>query len=129
MSWQLAWFALLSAVLAAGFGWYERSRPAAKVVGLVAALAALATVGRIAFAPIPNVKPTTDIVLFAGYALGPVPGFMVGTVAALASNVFFGQGPWTPWQMLGWGIAGVIGGLLAAVAGRDLGRLPLAAAC
>ena len=51
-----------------------------------------ATVGRIAFAPIPNVKPTTDIALFAGYALGPVPGFAVGAVAALASNVFFGQG-------------------------------------
>ena len=48
-------------------------------------------------------KPTTDIALFAGYALGPVPGFAVGAVAALASNVFFGQGPWTPWQMVGWG--------------------------
>ncbi len=55
MTWQLASFALLSIVLAAGFGWYERSRPPAKVVALVAALAALATIGRIAFAPIPNV--------------------------------------------------------------------------
>ena len=129
MTWQLASFALLSVVLAAGFGWYERSRPPAKVVALVAALAALATIGRIAFAPIPNVKPTTDIALFAGYALGPIPGFAVGAVAALASNFFFGQGPWTPWQMLGWGTAGVIGGLLAKLAGRDLGRVPLAIAC
>ena len=129
MTWQLASFALLSLVLAAGFGWYERSRPPAKVVALVAALAALATIGRIAFAPIPNVKPTTDIALFAGYALGPVPGFAVGAVAALASNFFFGQGPWTPWQMLGWGVAGVIGGLVAKLAGRELGRLPLAIAC
>jgi energy-coupling factor transport system substrate-specific component len=76
------------------------------------------------------VKPTTDIALFAGYALGPVPGFAVGAVAALASNVFFGQGPWTPWQMVGWGGAGVLGGLLAWATGRrELGRWPLAAAC
>jgi energy-coupling factor transport system substrate-specific component len=129
MTWQLASFVVVAAVLALGFGWYEHSRPPAKVLALVAALAALATVGRIAFAPIPNVKPTSDIALFAGYALGPVPGFAVGAIAALASNVFFGQGPWTPWQMLGWGIAGVLGGVLAAVAGRDLGRIPLAAAC
>jgi energy-coupling factor transport system substrate-specific component len=129
MSWQLASSALLALVLTFGFAWFERSRPPAKVVALVAALAALATVGRIAFAPIPNVKPTTDIALFAGYALGPVPGFMVGSVAALVSNIFFGQGPWTPWQMLGWGLAGVTGGVLARVAGRELGRWPLAAAC
>src|SRR4051794_14584842 len=129
MSWQLASFAVLAAILAAGFGWYEHSRPPAKVLALVAALAALGTVGRIAFAATPNVKPTTDIALFAGYALGPVPGFAVGAVSALVSNFFFGQGPWTPWQMLGWGLAGVIGGVLAAVAGRDLGRVPLAAAC
>ena len=52
----------------------------------------------------PNVKPTTDIVLLAGYALGGAPGFAVGAVAALASNLFFGQGPWTPWQMAAWGL-------------------------
>ncbi|MEA2429751.1 MAG: energy-coupling factor transport system substrate-specific component, partial [Thermoleophilaceae bacterium] len=130
MNWQLASFLVLVVVLGLGFAWYERSRPSAKVLSLVAALAALATVGRIAFAPIPNVKPTTDIALFAGYALGPVPGFAVGAVAALASNVFFGQGPWTPWQMVGWGGAGVLGGLLAWATGRrEIGRWPLAAAC
>ena len=129
MNWQIASFVLLCVVLAAGFAWYERSRPPAKVLSLVAALAALATVGRIAFAPIPNVKPTTDIALFAGYALGPVPGFAVGAVAALASNVFFGQGPWTPWQMVGWGGAGLLGGLVAWAFGRDLGRWKLAGAC
>jgi energy-coupling factor transport system substrate-specific component len=129
VNWQIASFVLLCLVLAAGFAWYERSRPPAKVLSLVAALAALATVGRIAFAPIPNVKPTTDIALFAGYALGPVPGFAVGAVAALASNVFFGQGPWTPWQMVGWGGAGLLGGLVARAFGRDLGRWRLAGAC
>jgi energy-coupling factor transport system substrate-specific component len=129
VNWQLASFVLLAVVLAAGFAWYERSQPPAKVLSLVAALAALGTVGRIAFAPIPNVKPTTDIALFAGFALGPVPGFAVGATAALASNVFFGQGPWTPWQMLAWGMCGALGGLLRKAVGRDLGRWPLAFAC
>ena len=78
MSWELASFLILGAVLLAGFAWYERSRPPAQVVALVAALAALAIAGRIAFAAFPNVKPTTDIVVFAGYALGGAPGFAVG---------------------------------------------------
>ena len=93
MTWQASSLAVLALVLAGGFAWYERRRPPAEVVALVATLAALAVVGRLAFAAIPNVKPTTDIVLFAGYALGPIPGFVVGAVTALASNVFLGQGP------------------------------------
>ncbi|HET9199034.1 MAG TPA: prenyltransferase/squalene oxidase repeat-containing protein [Solirubrobacterales bacterium] len=112
----------------AGFAWYERSRPPAQVVALVAALAALAIAGRIAFAAFPNVKPTTDIVIFAGYALGGAPGFAVGAFTALVSNFWFGQGPWTPWQMAGWGLCGVLGALLA-LGGRDAGRLALAATC
>src|SRR5215204_2486929 len=113
MSWQAASLALLGIALACGFAWYERDRPPARVVALVATLAALAVVGRLAFAAVPNVKPTTDIVLFAGYALGAVPGFAVGAVTAVVSNVFFSQGPWTPWQMVGWGAVGVGGALLA----------------
>ncbi len=130
MSWQLGTYAILGVILAVGFGWYERRRPPARVVALVAALAALAVVGRLAFAPIPNVKPTTDIVLFAGYALGGVPGFVVGAITALASNVFFGQGPWTAWQMVAWGGVGAGGALLARVMrGREPNRWQLAAAC
>jgi energy-coupling factor transport system substrate-specific component len=129
VSWVLASFLLLGLALTAGFAWYERSHPSARVLALVATLAALAALGRIAFAPLPNVKPTTDIVLLTGYVLGGAPGFAVGAVAALASNVFFGQGPWTPWQMAGWGIAGLIGAGLARVWGRELGRVSLAVAC
>ena len=109
MSWQLTSFVILAVVLLGGFAWYERSRPPSQVVALVAALAALAIAGRIAFAAFPNVKPTTDIVVFAGYALGPAPGFAVGALAGLVSNFWFGQGPWTPWQMAGWGMCGVMG--------------------
>jgi energy-coupling factor transport system substrate-specific component len=129
MSWYAASFVVLGLALVAGFAWYERSHPSARVLALVATLAALAALGRIAFAPLPNVKPTTDIVLLAGYAVGGAPGFAVGAVAALASNVFFGQGPWTPWQMCAWGGVGIGGALLARVAGRELGRVALAVAC
>src|SRR5579875_61601 len=115
MSWQLGAFAILALGLAAGFVWYERSRPDARIVALVATLAAFAALGRIAFAALPNVKPTTDIVLIAGYALGAGPGFAVGAIAGLTSNFFFGQGPWTPWQMAAWGATGVLGAMLARV--------------
>jgi energy-coupling factor transport system substrate-specific component len=128
MSWELTSFVILGAVLLAGFAWYERSRPPSQVVALVAALAALAIAGRIAFAAFPNVKPTTDIVIFAGYALGGAPGFAVGALAALVSNLWFGQGPWTPWQMAGWGLCGILGAALA-LGGRNVGRLGLAATC
>jgi energy-coupling factor transport system substrate-specific component len=129
VSWLAASLVVLGLALVAGFAWYERSHPTARVLALVATLAALAALGRIAFAPIPNVKPTTDIVLLAGYALGGAPGFAVGAVAALASNVFFGQGPWTPWQMCAWGGVGIGGAVLARLAGRELGRTGLAVAC
>jgi energy-coupling factor transport system substrate-specific component len=128
MSWQLASFAILGAILVAGFAWYERSRPPSQVVALVAALAAMAIAGRVAFAAFPNVKPTTDIVVFAGYALGPAPGFAVGALTAFVSNFWFGQGPWTPWQMAGWAMCGVLGALFALGA-RNAGRFTLAALC
>jgi energy-coupling factor transport system substrate-specific component len=128
VSWQLGSFLILAGVLLGGFAWYERSRPPAQVVSLVAALAALAIAGRIAFAAFPNVKPTTDIVIFAGYALGPAPGFAVGAFSALISNFWFGQGPWTPWQMAAWGLCGILGAALA-LGTRNVGRLTLAAVC
>jgi energy-coupling factor transport system substrate-specific component len=129
MTWQLAAFAILFVALAGGFAWYERTRPDARVVALVATLAAFAALGRIAFAAFPNIKPTTDIVLISGYALGPAPGFVVGALAGLTSNFFFGQGPWTPWQMAAWGATGLVGAGVAALTGRRIGRWPLALVC
>jgi energy-coupling factor transport system substrate-specific component len=128
MSWIAGSTLILGAVLLVGFVWYERTHPTTRVIALVATLAAMAALGRVAFAALPNVKPTTDIVLIAGYTLGGAPGFMVGAVAALASNLFFGQGPWTPWQMAAWGGMGLFGAALARIK-HDLGRIPLAAAC
>jgi Protein of unknown function (DUF1393). len=129
VSWQLASFVVLGAVLIGGFAWYERSRPPSQIVALVAALAALAVAGRVVVAAIPNVVATTDIVIFAGYALGGAPGFVVGALAGLISNFWLGQGPWTPWQMAGWGLAGILGAVLARATRRRAGRLELTLAC
>ncbi|MGI8412445.1 MAG: prenyltransferase/squalene oxidase repeat-containing protein, partial [Solirubrobacteraceae bacterium] len=101
----------------------------ARIVALVAMLAAFAALGRIAFAALPNVKPTTDIVLISGYALGGPPGFVVGALAGLTSNFFFGQGPWTPWQMAAWGATGMLGAGLALLARGSIRRWPLALVC
>jgi energy-coupling factor transport system substrate-specific component len=128
MSWQLSVLALLAVVLVAGGVWFERSRPSARVLAAVAALAALGVAARIVFAPLPNVVGTTDVALLAGYALGGPAGFAVGALSALVSNFWLGQGPWTPWQMAGWGTVGVGGAALARLSGRSLGRLGLAAA-
>jgi Prenyltransferase and squalene oxidase repeat len=129
VTWQAAVFVGLALVIASGFAWYERGRPPARLVALVAALAALAVAGRLVLAPIPNVVATTDIALITGYSLGGAPGFAVGALAAPISNIWLGQGPWTAWQMAGWGLVGVGGALLAATTARRLGRLGLAVAC
>ena len=122
-------FTGLGLVLAGGFWWYERSRPSARLVALVAALAALAVAGRLVLTPIPNVVATTDIALLTGYALGAGPGFAVGALAAPISNIWLGQGPWTAWEMAGWGLVGLGGAWLAGVTRRRLGRLGLAVVC
>jgi energy-coupling factor transport system substrate-specific component len=129
MSWQVGATVVLVLALAGGFAWYERARPDARMVALIATLAAFAALGRVAFAALPNVKPTTDIVLITGYALGGAPGFAVGALAGLTSNFFFGQGPWTPWQMAAWGGTGLIGAGLAILTRRRIGRVPLALVC
>ncbi len=129
MSWQAGVIAILALTLLGGFAWYERSRPPSQIVALVGALAAISVAGRVAFSPIPNVVPTTDITLIAGYALGGAPGFAVGALSGLVSNFWLGQGPWTPWQMAGWGLTGMIGAGLAVASGRRMGRVGLAVVC
>jgi len=130
MSWQLACFVLVLGSLAMAFWWYERSRPTAKLIALVATLAALAALGRDAFAAVPDVKPITAIVLVSGLAFGARPGFAVGAIGGLCSNVLLGEGPWTPWQMLGWGLVGLLGaGLGQLLRGREPHPLVLALAC
>jgi len=114
------------ALLVAGAAWLETGPGAAKELVLVATLAAVAAAGRVLFAAIPGVQPVTVIVVAAGAGLGARAGFATGALAALASNFFLGQGPWTPWQMLGWGACGLVGAALAPLLRR---RLAFAAAC
>src|SRR4029450_13809942 len=129
MSWQAALLTMLGLTLLGGFVWYERSRPPSQIVALVAALAAISVAGRIALSPVPNVVPSTDITLIAGYTLGGAPGFVVGALTGLVSNFWLGQGPWTPWQMAGGGMVGVGGAALGTITRRGSGRLSLAAIC
>jgi energy-coupling factor transport system substrate-specific component len=129
VSWPLASFLLVGLVLALGWLAYERTRPSARMVAVVATLAAVAALGRDAFVALPDVKPITAMTLVVGYALGPLPGFTVGALGMLASNIVLGQGPYTPWQMAAWGLVGLAGAALGALSGRRLGRVQLAAAC
>jgi energy-coupling factor transport system substrate-specific component len=128
VSWPLASFLLVAVVLVLGWLAYERARPSARMVAVVATLAAVAALGRDAFVAVPDVKPITAMTLVVGYALGPLPGFSVGALGMLASNFVLGQGPYTPWQMAAWGLVGLAGAALGAVSGRRLGRVHLALA-
>ena len=105
--------AVVLAALLLFFGRYEASSPRLRDMMPVAVLAALAAAGRVLFAALPSFKPVTAIAVVAGAVFGRRSGFMVGALAALVSNFFFGQGPWTPWQMYAWGLAGYGAGLLA----------------
>lgn len=90
---------------------FETRKPQAREVVTIAVMCALAVVSRMVVL-IPNFKPTTAIIMIAGIALGPEAGFMTGAITAFASNFFFSQGPWTPWQMMAYGVAGFWAGCL-----------------
>ena len=110
----LVMLGVVALVLVLFFAGFEASRPGLRQIMPTLVLAALAAAGRILFAPVPDFKPTSAIAIIAGAVLGPRAGFMVGAIAALSSNFFFGQGMWTPWQMYAWGLVGYLGGVLAA---------------
>ena len=90
---------------------FEARRPKARELVIIAVMAALAVAGRVAI-PIPDFKAITGIIMITGMAFGPQAGFMTGAISAFASNFFYSQGPWTPWQMLSYGMGGFLAGLL-----------------
>ncbi len=102
---------VIALTMAVFFLSFERRAPQARELALLAVLCALAVAGRV-LVPLPHCKPTIAILMVAGMAFGAERGFVCGAVTALVSNFFFSQGPWTPWQMLGYGLAGLIAGLL-----------------
>ncbi len=90
---------------------FETRKPQARELVTLAVLCALAVASRVVFV-LPNFKPIIGIVMIAGIALGPEAGFMTGAISAFASNFFFSQGPWTPWQMMAYGIGGFLAGIV-----------------
>ncbi|MCL5057127.1 MAG: ECF transporter S component [Actinobacteria bacterium] len=113
--WGMLSAEIMLAALAFFYWGFEQGRATSREIALIAVLSAAAAAGRVPFAVLPNVQPTTFMVIVAGSVFGPRAGFMVGSTAALVSNLFLGQGPWTPWQMLAWGLAGVSAGLIKLV--------------
>lgn len=91
---------------------FERSKPQIRELVVISVLIAIGVIGRQAFFMLPQMKPVIAISVIAGASLGPGAGFLVGAMIAFVSNFFFGQGPWTPWQMMALGLAGMFAGLI-----------------
>lgn len=94
---------------------FERRKPRARELITVSVLCAIAVAGRAAFFMVPQFKPVAAIVIIAGVAFGGECGFLVGALSGFASNFFFGQGPWAPWQMLAFGAIGLLAGVLSSM--------------
>ena len=91
---------------------FERRKPKARELVVISVLCAIAVAARSAFFMLPHFKPVVALVIISGICFGGETGFLVGAVTGFVSNFFFGQGPWTPWQMCAFGIIGFISGIL-----------------
>ena len=91
---------------------FENRKPKARELVIISSLCAIGVAGRTAFFMLPQFKPVAAIVIISGVAFGGETGFLVGAITAFVSNFFFGQGPWTPWQMFSFGIIGFLAGIM-----------------
>ena len=91
---------------------FEGRKREAREIVMISVLCAIGVAGRLAFYMLPEFKPITAIVIITGVSLGAESGFLVGAVTMLVSNMIFGQGPWTPWQMFALGIIGCLSGII-----------------
>ena len=80
---------------------------------ILAVMVSLSVLGRFAFSALPHFKPVTAIVVIAGIYLGAESGFLCGALSAVLSNIIFGQGPWTPFQMFSWGLIGFLAAIMS----------------
>lgn len=94
------------------FMMFEGRRPKAREIMVIAVLCALGVAGRAAFFMVPGFKPVAALVILSGVSFGGEAGFLVGSLTMLVSNMFMGQGPWTPWQMFAFGMIGFLAGIL-----------------
>ena len=92
---------------------FEKRKPQAREIVTLAVMCAIAVASRAAFVMVPHFKPMTGIIMITAMAFGAEAGFLTGAISGFVSNFLFGQGPWTPWQMFAYGIAGFLAGLLA----------------
>ena len=91
---------------------FERRKPKARELVLIAALCAITIASRAVFFMLPQFKPVMAMTIICAVAFGGETGFLVGAVSMLVSNIMFSQGPWTPWQMFSMGIIGFLAGIL-----------------
>lgn len=97
----------------------ERKNIGSRRMVITAIMTALAVFGRF----IPLFKPITAICVMTAMYLGAEAGFLCGSLSVMISNIWFGQGPWTPFQMLGFGLIGLFAGYLAPLLKRSLAFL------
>ncbi|MBE6820487.1 MAG: ECF transporter S component [Ruminococcaceae bacterium] len=93
------------------FMMFEKRKPQARELVVLAVMIALAVIGRVAI-PIPHFKAVFAIIMLTGIAFGPEAGFIVGAITAFASNFFYGQGAYMPWQMMAYGAGGMLAGFV-----------------
>ncbi len=103
---------IIGLILFSFFARFEMKKVKAREMVILAMLASIAAIARVPFAGLPSVQPTSFVIITVGLVFGAESGFLVGAVAAIVSNFFLGQGPWTPWQMFSWGLMGMSAGLL-----------------
>lgn len=110
-----AWISVCVALLSCLplFYAFERKEVSSQEQTVLAVLIAISAIGRFVFAWLPGFKPVTALTVIVAVWLGKEAGFVVGSLSAVVSNFYFGQGPWTPFQMFAWGLIGLMAGLLA----------------
>ena len=91
---------------------FERRKPKAREIVTLAVLSAICVAGRSVFFMVPQFKPMAAVIIITGACLGYESGMIVGAVSAFVSNLFFGQGPWTVWQMTAFALIGLVSGII-----------------
>ncbi|MGF6376442.1 energy-coupling factor transport system substrate-specific component [Clostridiales Family XIII bacterium PM5-7] len=91
---------------------FERRKPKAREIVLIAIMSAITVVGQLFFHLTVPVQIGTALIIISGISLGPEAGFLIGALSRFVCNFYMGQGPWTPWQMFCWGTLGFLAGLI-----------------
>ena len=103
---------IIAGSLAVVFARLDKRRTGVRRLTLISVMTALSIVSRFIFAALPAFKPMSAIVILTGVYLGPEAGFLCGALSAFISNFYFGQGPWTPFQMAALGLIGFLASIL-----------------